>query len=629
MAENQLKSLMELFQNRIFRIPDYQRGYAWEKQHLLAFWEDLTNLQTDKVHYTGVITLELVKQEIYNHWEEERWIISRGYKPYFIVDGQQRLTTTIILLQALLETISEDSLLNFYSKADIRNMYICQQAANGIKKAYVFGYEKDNPSYEFLKTKIFGDQSSSSQDIETSYTKNLISAKKFFKERIEKMNTTDKEVLFKKITLQLQFNVFEIDNQIDVFIAFETMNNRGKPLSNLELLKNRLIYLSTLLDEDNDSKSFLRKDINESWKTIYEYLGKNQDNPLDDDIFLKNHWIMYYTYSRDKSDVYADFLLNEQFTANRVLNKKVQLTDIQKYIESLQQSIKVWYQLHNPHTYHDEEVKKWLFKLKRLSFGAFLPLIMAAILKNNQNERIVKLLQAAERYVFILFRVSLKNSNTGDSHFYRKASILYRNQTDLYSVMNDINDWTWNHTDIQNFKKQISDNYFKKSNNGYYGWRGLRYFLFEYELYLQEKSGSTVDKIDWTKYEKNSDSIEHIYPITDSDSYWKSYFDRFKQQEKILLVHSLGNLVAISQSKNSSLKNSSFTEKKNPTSSNKGYYNGSYSENEISRNDNWTAEKIINRELELLQFLIDRWKIDTDGMSIQELSFTNNLVSIP
>ncbi|MGP6151640.1 DUF262 domain-containing protein [Priestia flexa] len=629
MAENQLKSLMELFQNKIFRIPDYQRGYAWEKQHLLAFWEDLTNLQSDKVHYTGVITLELVKSDIYNHWEEEGWIISRGYKPYFIVDGQQRLTTTIILLQALLETISEDSLLNFYSKEDIRNMYICQQAANGIKKAYVFGYEKDNPSYEFLKTKIFGDQSSSSQDIETSYTKNLITAKEFFKDRIVNMNTTDKEVLFKKVTLQLQFNVFEIDNQIDVFIAFETMNNRGKPLSNLELLKNRLIYLSTLLDEDDDSKSFLRKDINESWKTIYEYLGKNQENPLDDDVFLKNHWIMYYTYSRDKSDVYADYLLNEQFTANRVLNKKVHMIDIQKYIQSLQQSIKVWYQLHNPNTYHDEEVKKWLYKLKRLSYGAFSPLIMAAILKNDQNDRIVKLLKATERYVFILFRVSFKNSNTGDSHFYREASSLYRNQTDIYSVINDINDWTWNHTDIQNFKKQISDNYFKKNNNGYYGWRGLRYFLFEYELYLQEKSGSTVDKIDWTKYEKNSESIEHIYPINGSDSYWKSYFDQFNSQEKMLLVHSLGNLVAISQSKNSSLKNSSFTEKKNPTSSNKGYYNGSYSENEIARNDNWTAEKIINRELELLQFLIDRWKIDTDGMSLQELCFTNDLVRVP
>ena len=64
-------------------------------------------------------------------------------------------------------------------------------------------------------------------------------------------------------------------------------------MSHLELLKNRLIYLSTLLDEDDETKGRLRTDINETWKTIYEYLGKNKDNPLDDDDFLFNHWIMY------------------------------------------------------------------------------------------------------------------------------------------------------------------------------------------------------------------------------------------------------------------------------------------------------------------------------------------------
>ncbi|WP_368505228.1 DUF262 domain-containing protein [Alkalihalophilus sp. As8PL] len=627
MADNQLKSLMELFQHRLFRIPDYQRGYAWEEQHLLAFWEDLSNLQIDKVHYTGVLTLELVSADIYSKWEEERWIISRGSKPYFIVDGQQRLTTSIILLQALMDTLAEDELLNFNSKEDIRNMYICQQAANGIKKAYIFGYEKDNPSYEFLKTEIFKDYSSSSQGVETSYTRNLIEAKKFFKARIDPLDLSQKEVLFKKVTQQLKFNVFEIDNDLDVYIAFETMNNRGKPLTNLELLKNRLIYLSTLLHEDEESKSILRKEINESWKTIYEYLGKNQDKPLDDDVFLKNHWIMYYTYSRDKSNVYADYLLNEQFTANRVLKKNVQLTDIQSYIRSLQESIKVWYLIHHPQKFEHEEIRAWMHKLKRLSLGAFAPLIMASLLTSDHDQSIVKLLKAVERYVFILFRVSSRNSNTGDSHFYRTASSLYKKETDLYSVVNDINNWTWDYTDIESFKKQISDNY-KKKKNGYYGWRGLRYFLFEYEIHLREKSGSSVDKIDWDRYEKNSDSIEHIYPATGTDVYWQSYFDSFEVDEKMVFLHSLGNLVAISQSKNSSLKNASFLEKKNPSNSNKGYYNGSYSEIELTRFKDWTPELINQREQELLRFLIDRWQIDTDGITTHDLSFTNRVFGV-
>ena len=53
----QLRSLNEIFENRLIRIPDYQRGYAWRKQQLKDFWEDLTLLEADRVHYTGVITL--------------------------------------------------------------------------------------------------------------------------------------------------------------------------------------------------------------------------------------------------------------------------------------------------------------------------------------------------------------------------------------------------------------------------------------------------------------------------------------------------------------------------------------------------------------------------------------------
>lgn len=90
----------------------------------------------------------------------------------------------------------------------------------------------------------------------------------------------------------------------------------------------RLIYLSTLLHEDDETKGRLRTDINETWKTIYEYLGKNKDNPLDDDDFLFNHWIMYFTYDRSQSDVYAEFLLKKKFTAKNVLSGNISIKEI-------------------------------------------------------------------------------------------------------------------------------------------------------------------------------------------------------------------------------------------------------------------------------------------------------------
>lgn len=68
-------------------------------------------------------------------------------------------------------------------------------------------------------------------------------------------NTKDLESIYTKITQHFLFNLYVISSDIDVFVTFETMNNRGKPLSHLELLKNRLIYLSTLFKTNDNDKS--------------------------------------------------------------------------------------------------------------------------------------------------------------------------------------------------------------------------------------------------------------------------------------------------------------------------------------------------------------------------------------
>ncbi len=57
---NELQPLSVLFQNRLFRIPDYQRGYAWKHGQLADFWDDLMNLHEDKYHYTGLLSLKVV-----------------------------------------------------------------------------------------------------------------------------------------------------------------------------------------------------------------------------------------------------------------------------------------------------------------------------------------------------------------------------------------------------------------------------------------------------------------------------------------------------------------------------------------------------------------------------------------
>ena len=109
---NELQSLSQIFQNRLFRIPDYQRGYAWQQAQLIDFWDDLVNLQKNRFHYTGLLSLKILSEKEAESWGNDLWITEKGYKPCHIVDGQQRLTTFIDRTTAAANSPNNTSLKN-------------------------------------------------------------------------------------------------------------------------------------------------------------------------------------------------------------------------------------------------------------------------------------------------------------------------------------------------------------------------------------------------------------------------------------------------------------------------------------------------------------------------------------
>jgi len=125
-----LFSVSKIFTERLLRIPDYQRGYAWTKKQLKDYWNDLTQLEPGKNHYIGVLTLEDVPSSVIDSWSDDHWIIkSKNYAPFYVVDGQQRLTTTIILIQAITESVEHGNKLNFTSIEDIKRRFVTQMYA--------------------------------------------------------------------------------------------------------------------------------------------------------------------------------------------------------------------------------------------------------------------------------------------------------------------------------------------------------------------------------------------------------------------------------------------------------------------------------------------------------------------
>ena len=140
---NELQPLSLLFQNRLFRIPDYQRGYAWLQQQLVDFWDDLVNLQTDRYHYTGLLSLKPLKGKETISWGEDLWLVENGYKPCHIVDGQQRITTFVILLNEIVGFVrsldenkgksDKEITLGYETVEEIVSKYICRKRPpNGV-----------------------------------------------------------------------------------------------------------------------------------------------------------------------------------------------------------------------------------------------------------------------------------------------------------------------------------------------------------------------------------------------------------------------------------------------------------------------------------------------------------------
>jgi hypothetical protein len=422
------------------------------------------------------------------------------------------------------------------------------------------------------------------------------------------------------------FNVYELEQELDVFVVFETMNNRGKPLSRLELLKNRLIYLSTLLPEptEEEDRKTLRRNINDAWKTIFEFLGKEKDRILDDDDFLRAHWIMYFTYKREEAGQFSSFLLGEHFTTARVTDKKLDVKELQRYVTSIQDSVRRWHEIHFPDRSQSlgTEVRRDLEGLDRVGRGAFEPLIMAAMQKASGDAQLTAFLTASDRFVFTVGRLSRSRADTGDSEFYRLAGELYRGEKTLPEATDIVGGRT-----AKNFSADKAIGRMRElfqDGNGFYSWDGLRYFLFEYEQHLKEKAGMGSIKLTWAEFnssKRDHATIEHIYPNTPVRGEWPS-FEARSEHERRILRNSLGNLLAASQSRNAKFSNRSFAAKKQDADGEKGYYSGSYSEIAVAQIPDWTPQSVLDRGLAMLDFLESRWHVSL-GAHDDKVKFLN------
>ncbi len=577
----ELLNLDGVIEKGVFEIPSYQRGYAWQERQLKDFWNDLEHVSKlgDKFHYMHSLTL----RELENEFESST---------FEIIDGQQRLATSLILL-GLLAKITQ----NKDPKYSLINLEpILSYKYYGLNEAFraITEEEKD---LEAFKTSF--------------YAKNLIDAYTFFKEKISDTPIEALEKMFDALIKKMLFSVVELnDNRIDPFSSFETINNRGKDLSTLELFKNRLHFVAHKIC-DGKKLEKLQNEINDTYTRIYYDLRHFKDDHLEG--FLK-HFVAYY-YG-EKGD-FKKRLLEMEFNAHKRYTDNTNFDDEYERIDDLlfylSYSSKVWNFLH---TLDDEELRieitpkmrgllEKMRRLNALSENAFLPLLLSLLTiqraGKSANEQVYTtkelegLLEYLERFGFLIYGVAGKNTAKNEwielafealrAYRYGEENIVIEDLPTL-----EKNFFKGEHSGLELLEESIHS---KKNTEKWYQWgKALNYLLYEYELHHNPETTLNFDS--------SIESIEHILPQKPDQGYSAKEKNWAKNPH---IVHALGNLLLISKNANSSLSNKPFDEKR------KQYLKGSYSEKEVAKNASFGIVEIQKRSEKLLDFLIAHYRI--------------------
>jgi uncharacterized protein with ParB-like and HNH nuclease domain len=545
---------------KTYKVPLFQRDYSWEEDNWNDLWHDLMNAhQRDEAHYMGAIVLQIAGDE--------------RAKTFWIINGQQRLTTLNILTLAIIKNIRElanqgiDATKN-EERAQLLMTYIGQKnPASLLYSSKLFLNENNDGFYQrhlVNLRKPVGRLNDSE--------KLLWSAFEFYEKRVkdafgeQKNGEEMANFLYKTVGESLKFIQITVIEELNAYAVFETLNSRGIDLTATDLLKNFLFMLVSKSPSDLQL-------VKEQWKKIIATIG------LDDFPLFLRHFI----------NTRRDLVSKDQlFKAIKQLVTNDQ--DVIDLLNELEEYALIYTALENPQDdlwKTDKETREDIAALRLFSVSVFQPLLMI-VYKKWAFEDFKKVLKAV---VSISFRYNtIAKLQTKDmERTYNKVAV---------RVFKD--ELTTNLTVIQHLKPiYLPDNTFRKyfelasfNPRNAQQKKVLRYILYKIEA--QMPNGIKAD------YELDDGTIEHILP----DSHSEDWRTAFSDDEHEKMVYLIGNLTLLEPSKNNKeAAQKQFNDKKAI------YATSRYAvTNSITVND-WTPKTIEHRQQGLAKTAAGIWRV--------------------
>lgn len=558
-SEDKLLKFMEGTSKR-FIIPVYQRNYDWKEQQCKQLYNDLIKLakNNDKSHFFGSIVCVFDSEG-----ENENFLI---------IDGQQRLTTTSLLLLAIYNLLDEEKISSENSnlKDRILEEYLIDKWKPEENKIKLKPIKNDAKAYEKLFNKT-------EENIEES---NISINYNFFYNSLlnEKEVTIDEfyNAMTKLDIINIKLSPVDDNPQL----IFESLNSTGLALSEGDKIRNYVLMNLPIEKQESYYENY--------WNKI-EKLTK-----FSISLFTRDYLAIKNNYKPAMKEIYARFKL---FVEKTAFSTEELLIDMLNYAKL--------YNLLLTEDVFDNQLNSCISRLNKLETTVTRPFLLEVLMLQKNN----KLSENDVLKIFDLVEIYIVRRNMCDMNTNNLKQIFVYLHKDIYNYEKNYDNY------VEKFKYTLINKKEKSRlpKDDEFGDKIITKDIYNIpsknKLYLFERleNYNTIETSDvWKHIEKGDYTIEHIMPQYLSTDWIESLGDDYNQIHEVWL-HRIGNLTLTAY--NSKYSNRSFNEKKNMEN---GFIDSGIKMNQkIAKYDKWTLDELEERSKQIKEKALKIWEYPT------------------
>lgn len=543
--------MLDALSSRFFAVPKYQRSYAWDQKQLEDFWLDMQRSISDGGDYfLGSFVLSN---------EDKADYVS-------IIDGQQRIATTTILLACLRDIYEREGKPRQASSIDDKYLQEHDIIKDEIWRRVRLNTDDDDFYYQrVLRNQAIAPSRDSHNRLET--------AKEFFATRLDAIVANDPNWVERLASIssylksQARVVVVTTATDADAFTIFETLNDRGADLTIADLLKNYLF--STAKSEIETVQRY--------WSDAAAIL-ESAPGKVEFVSFLRQLWSSYYGTTRER-DLYREI-------KKRVRNVQESV----QFAKQIRDGSNVYRALLSPDADYwngfDKRTRENMAFIIAQNVNQVNPLLLS-VLSTLQKEEVSSILKNLISWIVRIIVAGNTGGGQAERYFCEAAVKVRKHETaSSEAVLSVLSPVVPNDT---SFHTAFSVLPVKKAAQA-------RYYLYAIEKHLRNEEDPELVPNEVA----SQVNLEHVLPQNPKDGEWET-FDR---DQAAAYTHRLGNMTLLRKTENQKLGNLGWDKKREALRKSKLKLN-----EQLVETERWDAESINVRQTELSDWAVKVWPL--------------------